>query len=137
MEDVCADTRLNISPADMKPGMAFGGACLPKDLRALRYKARAMEVATPLLDAVGQSNDAQIDRAFRMITAAGHKKIGFLGLSFKAGTDDLRESPNVELVERLHGKGYSLRIFERNVHSSAMKIGRASCREKEGQKARK
>src|SRR3546814_7774402 len=79
-----------------------------------------MEVATPLLDAVGQSNDAQIDRAFRMITAAGHKKIGFLGLSFKAGTDDLRESPNVELVERLHGKGYSLRIFDRNVHYSVL-----------------
>ncbi|HEX2558520.1 nucleotide sugar dehydrogenase, partial [Phenylobacterium sp.] len=115
MEALCMDTRLNISPAYMKPGMAFGGSCLPKDLRALRAKGRALNVQTPLLDGVSIANEVQIQRAFQMITQSGHKDIGFLGLSFKAGTDDLRESPLVEIAERLHGKGYRLKIFDENV----------------------
>ncbi|HEY9216597.1 MAG TPA: UDP-glucose/GDP-mannose dehydrogenase family protein [Phenylobacterium sp.] len=115
MEAVCMDTRLNISTAYMKPGMAFGGSCLPKDLRALRAKGRAVNVQTPLLDGVSIANEVQIDRAFKLITQSGHKNIGFLGLSFKAGTDDLRESPLVEIAERLHGKGYGVRIFDQNV----------------------
>jgi GDP-mannose 6-dehydrogenase len=112
MEALCADRRLNISTAYMKPGMAYGGSCLPKDLRALRYKARSVEVATPLLDAVAASNTTQIGRAFDLIAAPGKRKIGMLGLSFKAGTDDLRESPLVEIAERLYGKGYDLRIYD-------------------------
>jgi GDP-mannose 6-dehydrogenase len=115
MEAVCMDTRLNISPAYMKPGMAFGGSCLPKDLRALRAKGRSVNVQTPLLDGVSIANDVQIQRAFQLITQWGQKDIGFLGLSFKAGTDDLRESPLVEIAERLHGKGYRLKIFDENV----------------------
>ena len=120
MEAVCADKRLNISPVYMKPGMAYGGSCLPKDLRALRYSARSMEVATPLLDAVAESNQTQIDRAFNMIAATGKKNVAMLGLSFKAGTDDLRESPLVEIAERLHGKGFKLKIFDENVRYSAL-----------------
>lgn len=120
MAAVCADKRLNISSAYMKPGMAFGGSCLPKDLRALRYKARTLDVATPLLDAISDSNESQIDRAVKLITSRGRRRIGMLGLSFKEGTDDLRESPNVEIAERLHGKGYKLRIYDRNVHYSAL-----------------
>ncbi|MFT4074402.1 MAG: nucleotide sugar dehydrogenase [Asticcacaulis sp.] len=120
MEAVCADRRLNISPVYMKPGMAFGGSCLPKDLRALRYRARSLEVTTPLLDAVAESNQIQIDRAFHMIAATGRKNIAMLGLSFKAGTDDLRESPLVEIAERLHGKGYKIKIFDENVRYSSL-----------------
>ncbi|EGF90085.1 GDP-mannose 6-dehydrogenase [Asticcacaulis biprosthecium C19] len=120
MEAVCADKRLNISTVYMKPGMAYGGSCLPKDLRALRYSARSMEVATPLLDAVADSNDNQIDRAFNMIAATGKKNVAMLGLSFKAGTDDLRESPLVEIAERLHGKGFKVKIYDENVRYSAL-----------------
>lgn len=120
MEVVCADKRLNISQAYMKPGMAYGGSCLPKDLRALRYKARSMEVNTPLLDATHLSNQAQIDRAFNMIAQSGRRSVGMLGLSFKAGTDDLRESPMVEIAERLHGKGFKITIFDENVQYSAL-----------------
>src|SRR5690606_15212944 len=109
---VCMDTRLNVSTAYMRPGMAFGGSCLPKDLRALRAKGRALNVQTPLLDGVAIANEAQIQRAFHLITQWGWKDVGFLGLSFKAGTDDLRESPLVEIAERLHGKGYKLKIFD-------------------------
>ncbi|MBW8879880.1 MAG: UDP-glucose/GDP-mannose dehydrogenase family protein [Asticcacaulis sp.] len=120
MEAVCADKRLNISPVYMKPGMAFGGSCLPKDLRALRYCARSREVSTPLLDAVAESNQTQIDRALNLITATGKKNVALLGLSFKAGTDDLRESPLVEIAERLHGKGFKLKIFDENVQYQAL-----------------
>lgn len=120
MNALCADTRLNISPAYLKPGMAFGGSCLPKDLRALRYRAKSVDVKTPLLDATSDSNALQIDRAFQMIAAGGKKRVGMLGLSFKSGTDDLRESPLVEVAERLYGKGYDLRIYDRNVRYAAL-----------------
>lgn len=120
MQAVCADRRLNISTAYMTPGMAYGGSCLPKDLRALRYKARTMEVPTPLLDSVAASNSAQVGRAFDLIARSGKRKVGMLGLSFKAGTDDLRESPLVEIAERLHGKGYDLRIYDECVRYAAL-----------------
>lgn len=119
MEVLCADKRLNISPAYMKPGMAFGGSCLPKDLRALRYRATQLDVQTPMLEAVSRSNSLQIDKAFNTIMGkAKQGKVGLLGLSFKSGTDDLRESPLVEIAERLYGKGVDLRIYDNNVHFS-------------------
>ncbi|HEX6230475.1 MAG TPA: nucleotide sugar dehydrogenase [Actinomycetota bacterium] len=115
MEVLTRDTKLNISPAYLKPGFAFGGSCLPKDLRALVYQARRSDVEVPVLEAIARSNQGQIDRALRMVTRTGRKRVGVLGMSFKAGTDDLRESPMVELIERLIGKGYEVRVFDRNV----------------------
>ncbi|WP_439816429.1 nucleotide sugar dehydrogenase [Zavarzinia sp. CC-PAN008] len=121
MRALCMDNKLNISSAYMKPGFAYGGSCLPKDLRALRYKARQLDVALPMLEAAAESNERQIARAFDMIAAQGKRRVGMLGLSFKAGTDDLRESPLLEVAERLHGKGYDLRIYDPNVHYSSLK----------------
>jgi GDP-mannose 6-dehydrogenase len=109
------DTKLNVSAAYLTPGFAFGGSCLPKDLRALTQLSRSLDLDTPLLESIMTSNDRQIDRAFEMIRRAGDKRVGVLGMSFKAGTDDLRESPMVELIERLIGKGYDVRVFDRNV----------------------
>lgn len=120
LERLCADTRLNMSAAYMRPGFAFGGSCLPKDLRAVRAKAREIDCATPLLDAVTAVNAAQIERAFRMVEAAGSRDVSLFGLSFKPGTDDLRESPFVILAERLIGRGYRLRIFDPTIRLSRL-----------------
>jgi GDP-mannose 6-dehydrogenase len=115
MRILCADRRLNISPAYLRPGFAYGGSCLPKDLRALQYKAKTVDLEMPLLEALPRSNEAQIQRVVDLVRSVGSRNVGMVGLSFKGGTDDLRESPAVELAERLFGKGYKLRIFDRNV----------------------
>jgi len=115
MEIFCLDRKLNISTAYLRPGFAFGGSCLPKDLRALSYAAKQHDVDLPILTSILPSNELQVSRGLRLITEKGHKRVGILGFSFKAGTDDLRESPMIEIIERLSGKGYDLRIYDRNV----------------------
>jgi GDP-mannose 6-dehydrogenase len=115
MDIFCRDEKLNISAYYLKPGFAFGGSCLPKDIRALQYRAREVDLEMPLINAVLGSNQLQIRHALDQIIDTGKKRIGILGFSFKAGTDDLRESPMVILGEALLGKGYELCIYDRNV----------------------
>lgn len=120
MDVFLADRKLNISPAYLRPGFAFGGSCLPKDVRGLVYTARRADVAVPLLSHVLPSNEEHLRRALAMIAQTGRRKVGLFGLSFKPGTDDLRESPLVELAERLVGKGYQLKIYDGNVALSRL-----------------
>lgn len=115
MRIVCSDTKLNISPAYLTPGFAFGGSCLPKDVRALNHQAKRLDVEAPLLAALLPSNALQVDRVFQLIRRTGERRVGVLGMSFKPGTDDLRESPMVELIERLIGKGHEVRVHDPTV----------------------
>ncbi len=116
----CQDEKLNLSSYYLRPGFAFGGSCLPKDVRAITYKANSLDIKTPLLSSLLPSNEEQVKRAYQMIQKTGKRSIGLLGLSFKAGTDDLRESPLVELSEILIGKGYSLKIYDKNVKMATL-----------------
>ncbi len=120
MNIFCQDKKLNISPAYLLPGFAFGGSCLPKDLRALSYKAKSRDLELPILASVLPSNRLQVNRGLQMILDKGNRKIGILGLSFKAGTDDLRESPLIEVVEGLLGKGYDLRAYDKSVRIAGL-----------------
>jgi GDP-mannose 6-dehydrogenase len=118
MDLVCKDRQLNISPAYLKPGFAFGGSCLPKDLRATNFLARTHDVELPVHAAIIPSNRNHIDVAIAKVLATGKRRIGMVGLSFKAGTDDLRESPLVILAEHFIGKGLALAVYDPEVHMS-------------------
>lgn len=116
MDIFCQDTKLNLSRYYLKPGFSFGGSCLPKDVRALAYCAKSLDINLPIVGAILPSNELQTQRGLDLIMRQPGKKVGVLGFSFKAGTDDLRESPVVELIERLIGKGYEVSLFDRNVN---------------------
>jgi GDP-mannose 6-dehydrogenase len=120
MQLFCADEKLNISRAYLEPGFAFGGSCLPKDLRALGYRARELDLKLPVLEAILPSNELHIRRGLELILASGKRKVAVLGLSFKSDTDDLRESPMIELVKALLGEGCEVRIFDSKVELSAI-----------------
>jgi GDP-mannose 6-dehydrogenase len=120
MRVFCEDTKLNISPKYLLPGYAFGGSCLPKDLRALTYRAHSHDLRLPMMDHILVSNDYQIERVVREVQHYRKRNVGLFGLSFKPGTDDLRESPLVELAERLIGKGFNLKIYDANVSYAAL-----------------
>jgi GDP-mannose 6-dehydrogenase len=115
MEILCQDTKLNISRRYLKPGFSFGGSCLPKDLRAIGSELGKRGVRLPLLQSILDSNEVHLRRCIQLVTQRGKHKVGLVGLSFKAGTDDLRESPAVELAERLIGKGFDVTIYEKNI----------------------
>ncbi len=120
MNIFCQDHKLNLSRSYLTPGFAFGGSCLPKDLRALAHQAKTHDLHLPILTSILPSNEIQIARGIQVIIAKGFKRIGILGFSFKAGTDDLRESPMIEVIERLIGKGYDLRIYDKNVRLASL-----------------
>lgn len=120
MDIVAKDRKLNLSPYYLKPGFAFGGSCLPKDVRGLTQIAKSHDLKTPLLSSLIKSNFYQIDRGLKLIYNTGKKKVGFLGFAFKSGTDDLRESPIVTVIETLIGKGYDLSVYDSNVHLSSL-----------------
>jgi GDP-mannose 6-dehydrogenase len=116
MEIFCQDTKLNLSPYYLKPGYAFGGSCLPKDVRALTYAARSRDLDLPILGSILPSNEIHIQRGIDLVLEKGKRKVGILGFSFKSGTDDLRESPLVRLIEALIGKGLDLKLYDKNVN---------------------
>jgi GDP-mannose 6-dehydrogenase len=120
MEVFCQDTKLNISKAYLKPGFAYGGSCLPKDLKALRTIAHDHYLQTPVLESIERSNEYQKELVYKRILEFGVQKVGFIGLAFKAGTDDLRDSPIIDVIERLLGKGFDLRIYDPHVHVSQL-----------------
>ncbi|MGD9210972.1 MAG: nucleotide sugar dehydrogenase [Desulfobacteraceae bacterium] len=120
MNIFCRDNKLNLSPSYLTPGFAFGGACMPKDLRTLTHKGRTLDVELPIINSILPSNILQIERGLRLIMSKGNRKIGILGLSFKAGTDDLRESPMVEVIRRLISKGYNVCIYDKDVNLSRL-----------------
>ena len=120
MEIFSKDRQLNISPYYLKPGFAYGGSCLPKDLRGLQTLAHDLYLAVPVIDNIHKTNDIQIQRAIKLVFKYWNKKLGFLGLSFKAGTDDLRNSPTVEVIEALLGKGCDIKIFDKNINVSIL-----------------
>jgi GDP-mannose 6-dehydrogenase len=115
IEIFTADTKLNVSASYLKPGFAFGGSCLPKDVRALNYRAKELDLQLPLFESILPSNEAHLERAVELVLQTGKRNVAVLGLSFKAATDDLRESPQVQLVKRLLGEGCQLRIWDDNV----------------------
>jgi GDP-mannose 6-dehydrogenase len=115
MDTLCRDTKLNISPAYLKPGFAFGGSCLPKDLRALVYRAGRLDLKVPLLETVLPSNDQHLQRAIRQVMDLPAARLGVFGLAFKENTDDLRESPVVALLEHLIGKGRQVRVYDPHI----------------------
>jgi GDP-mannose 6-dehydrogenase len=119
MDIFCLDTKLNISKAYLKPGFAFGGSCLPKDVRAIRASAKAKGLKTPIFDSLLQANEEQVKRGYDMVVKSGKKKIGLMGLAFKAGTDDLRESPLVTLADMLVKNGFELTIYDPSVYEAA------------------
>jgi len=120
MEIFCQDTKLNLSPYYMKPGFAFGGSCLPKDLRATLYMSKMRDVELPMHAGIVQSNRVHIDHAITKILARGKRRVGMIGLSFKTGTDDLRESPLVIIAEHFIGKGLALQVYDPEVHLSRL-----------------
>ena len=120
MDVFCQDRKLNLSAAYLKPGFAFGGSCLPKDLRALAYQGKRLDLESPVLNAILQSNAVQVQLGIQLIASVGKKRIGFLGMAFKPDTDDLRESPLVTVIETLLGKGYHVRVYDRNVSTSRL-----------------